>query len=104
MNYTFVIVIWAVLGAVTLALAVYRMFFAAHNEEDVVHLAPGEEAAVQKQATVARKMATIDHWGKILTVITVVIGLGLAGAYLYQAFNSDNPGPNNFFRMNAPAK
>ncbi len=102
MNLTFVVAIWVVLGVATLALAMYRMFFAAHNEEDVVRLAPGEEAAVVKQTEVAKKLAQIDHWGKILTVITAVVGLGLASTYLYQAWSSQNPGPNNFYRMNVP--
>lgn len=101
---TFVVALWTVLGAATLILAVYRFFFAAHNEEDVVSLAPGEEAAVQKQLLVAKKMAVIDRWGEALTIIIAVVGLGLATSYLYRAFNSPNPGPNNFYRMNSPAK
>jgi len=43
-------------------------------------------------------MDTIDRCGKAMTVITAVIGLGLATAYIYQACESPNPGPNNFFR------
>ena len=41
MNMTFVVAIWAALGAATLALAIYRMVFVTHNEEDVLRLAPG---------------------------------------------------------------
>ena len=50
MNLTFVVAIWSVLGAATLALAVYRLIFVTHNEEDVLRLAPGEEREAQKQA------------------------------------------------------
>jgi len=46
MNLTFVVTIWAVLGIVTLALAIYRSAFAAHREEDIVHLGPGEEREI----------------------------------------------------------
>jgi hypothetical protein len=104
MNFTFVVAIWTVLGAATLALAVYRLIFVTHNEEDILRLAPGEERAVQKQASLARKMSGIDRWGETMTVIFAVIGLGLATTYLYQAWESPNPGPNNFYRMNTPPK
>ena len=104
MNVTVLVVVWAMLGIATLILAVYRIIFAAHNEEDVLRLAPGEEGDVQKQAFLAKKMRGIDRWGETLTVIVAVIGLGLAAAYLYQAWESPNPGPNNFYRMNSPGK
>ena len=104
MNLTFVVAIWAMLGAATLVLAVYRAIFSAHNEEDVVRLGPGEEAAAQKQVLLVKKITAIDRWGVALTVIIAVVGLGLATAYLYQAWESPNPGPNNFFRMNSPTK
>src|SRR5712691_11836476 len=84
MNLTFVVSIWAVLGIVTLALAIYRGAFAAHREEDVVHLGSGEEREIPKQTALARRMDAIDRWGKTLTIIVVLIGLGLAAAYLYQ--------------------
>src|ERR1022692_353332 len=98
MNFTFVVAIWALLGATTLVLAAYRLIFATHNEEDVVRLAPGEEGEVKKQAVLARRLAGIDGWGVPMTVITVIMGFGLAGGYLYQAWESPNPGPNNFYR------
>jgi multisubunit Na+/H+ antiporter MnhF subunit len=104
MNLTFVVVIWAVLGVATLVLAVYRLIFATHNEEDIVRLAPGEEGEVQKQAVLAKRLVGIDRWGVAMTVITAIMGLGLAGGFLYQAWKSPNPGPNNFYRMNSPAK
>ena len=95
--------IWAALGAATLSLAVYRFIFAVHNEEDVLRLAPGEERAAQKQVTLAKKISGIDRWGETMTVIFAVIGLGLATLYLYQAWESPNPGPNNFYRMHTPS-
>ena len=104
MNMTLVVAIWAVLGAATLALAVYRMVFVAHNEEDVLKLGPGEERAARHQDVVARRVRGIDRWGETMTVIFAVIGLGLAALYLYQAWESPNPGPNNFYRMNTPPK
>jgi hypothetical protein len=102
MNLTFVVSIWAVLGIVTLALAIYRSAFSAHSEEDVVHLGPGEEREIPKQVALAHKMDAIDRWGKILTIVVVVIGLGLAAAYLYQAWLDPSSVPPNFYRRTTP--
>ena len=41
---------------------------------------------------------------KSMTVVIAVIGLALATAYLYQAWEDPNPGPNNFYRMNSPTR
>jgi hypothetical protein len=102
MNLTLVVTVGAVLGIVTLALAVYRTVFAAHSEEDIVRLGPGEEREVPKQAALARKMDAIDRWGKTLTILVVVIGLGLAAAYLYQAWLDPSSVPPNFYRRTTP--
>jgi len=102
MNLTFVVSIWAVLGIVTLALAIYKSAFAAHSEEDVVRLGPGGEREIPKQVALALKMEAIDRWGKILTMIVVVIGLGLAAAYLYQAWLDPSSVPPNFYKRTTP--
>ena len=84
-NLAPVVVIWAVLAIATLALALYRKLVSA-PEEDLVHLGPGEERQIPGQLALAAKLAGIDRWGKILTVITIAIGLALAALYLYQAW------------------
>ena len=104
MNATFVVSVWIVLGVATLILAIYRRVLATHQEEDVLRLGPGEEGKVVKQTSLAHRLTAIDHWGISMTVITAIFGIGLASAYLYQAWESPNPGPNNFYRMNSPAK
>lgn len=104
MNATFLISIWVVLGVATLILAIYRSVLSTHQEEDVVHLADSEQGEIAKQTALARRLNAIDRWGKTMTVVVTVIGLGLATAYLYQAWESPNPGPNNFYRMNSPVK
>ena len=104
MNATYFISVWVVLGVATLILAIYRHILTVHNEEDVVHLADSEQAEIAKQTSLARRLKTIDGWGMSMTVVVTIIGLGLATAYLYQAWESPNPGPNNFYRMNTPAK
>jgi hypothetical protein len=80
---TFVI-FWAVLGIATLALALYRKFVTM-REDDYVHLAAGEERLIPQQVATFKKIGAIDRWGITMTIITVVLGLALAGMYLYQA-------------------
>jgi len=79
------VVIWVILAIVTLGLALYRKLISA-GEEDLIHLGPGEERRIPEQIALAGKLKAIDRWGKTLTVITVAIGLAMAGVYLYQAF------------------
>ncbi len=90
---------WVVLGAATLGLALYRKI-ATMNEEDVVHLADGEERHIPEQAALATKLDAIDRWGKILTVVTIALGLAIGIAYMYQAWHDPGSVPNTFFRRN----
>jgi hypothetical protein len=81
------VVFWAILGLATLALALYRIILALH-EDDYVHLAAGEERLIPGQVAAFRKLGLIDRWGVILTVATVVFGLALGALYLYEVFLS----------------
>ena len=84
------VVTWLILGIVTASLALYRKFVSL-KEDDYLHLSPGGEPLVDKQAALAHKMDVIDKWGETLTVITVVFGIVLAGIYLYQAWLASAP-------------
>jgi len=84
-NLTPAVMIWAVLAIATLGLALYRKLVSA-REEDLVHLGPGEERQISGQLALAAKLEGIDRWGKILTVITIAMGLAMAALYLYQAW------------------
>jgi len=101
MNLTPIVLIWAVLGLATLGLALYRIFMTEH-EQDVVHLGPGEEREIPKQAELAKRLVMVDRWGKVLTVITVLVGLALAAGYLYNGWVDPSSAPNNFYRRNTP--
>jgi len=72
-------------GLATIALAVYRKFLAMH-EENLIHLGPGEEKDIPKQADIARRLHHIDRWGETLTVVTAAGGILLAAAYLAQVW------------------
>lgn len=101
MNVTGVVWIWVILGIVTLGLALYRRL-ASNREEDTVALGPGEEGRIPQQVALAERLRTIDRWGVSLTIITAVLGLCLAGAFLYQAWQDPTSVPNNFYRRNIP--
>lgn len=81
---TQLVVVWAVLGVATLALALYRKFVSMH-EDPYVHVSEGEQRLIPEQVKIFRKLGAIDRWGITLTIITAVFGLVLAGVYLYQA-------------------
>ena len=81
-NFTIHIVIWAVLATVVIFLAIYRRKVDT-QVDDMVHIHDGEAGAVTAQAAVAKKVAAIDRWGKILTVLAVLYLLAIAGMYLY---------------------
>jgi hypothetical protein len=72
-------------GLATIALALYRKFLAM-RDENLIHLGPGEEREIPKQADIARRLHHIDRWGEMLTVMTAAGGILLAAAYLARAW------------------
>jgi len=92
-----IVMIWVVLGVATLGLALYRKFVSA-NEEDLIHLGPGEERQIPEQAALARKLEAIDRWGKVLTIVTVAMGVAIGIGYMVQAWYDPTSVPNTFFR------
>lgn len=74
----------AVLAAVVIAMAVWRMA-ASSREDDSIHVLE-EASVVQGQAAFASRIATIDKWGKALTVVAVLYGLAVGALYFYQVW------------------
>ena len=97
MNMTPYVVTWLILGLATLGLALYRKFISA-NEEDLIHLGPGEERYIPEQTALAHKLEVIDRWGKILTIATLVFGIAIGIGYMVQAWHDPSSVPNTFFR------
>jgi hypothetical protein len=79
------VVLWALMAAAVLALVVWRKVVAS-KEDDNIHVLDGGSASISQQTVVAQKLDQIDKWGKTLTVITVVFGLVLAAAFVYQGW------------------
>jgi len=84
MNFNFVplFAVWGLLALTVLGLFIWRKAVAS-NEDDSLHVMHG---TLTQQTDVAQKLDMIDKWGKILTVITVVLGLAIAAAYVYGQF------------------
>ncbi len=79
------IVSWGVLALIIVTLAMYRKM-AARDESDVIHLE--DPAFATRQQGIARRLDKIDSWGKPLTVLLVVYGLGLVAWFLYTGWQT----------------
>jgi len=77
-------VFWGVLAIAVITLIIYRKSVS-NREDDSIHL---EGNVATQQTTVAHKLASIDRWGKSLTVVTVIFGIVLAAIYFYQVWNN----------------
>jgi hypothetical protein len=85
MNLILHLAIWAGLATVLVFLALYRRRIYMKSDE-VLHVLDAEAPLVSNQEVVAKKLEKIDLWGKVLTVIVVLYGLGIVGLYLYAMF------------------
>jgi uncharacterized membrane protein YedE/YeeE len=74
---------WIVVAGAVLVLALYRHQITSH-EDDTIHIAEGEASQVSQQAETAHRVAVIDRWGKLLTIIGAVYGVVLGAVYFYQ--------------------
>jgi cytochrome b subunit of formate dehydrogenase len=70
---------WVVLGCVVLVLALRRRAIT-EAEDDSVHLNEGE-VVVSGQVEIAKRLASLDKWGKLLTIVLAITGVILAICY-----------------------
>ena len=78
---------WIVFGLVVLGLALYRKKVAS-EEQDWVHLAPGEEQLVGQQVEIAQRLKRIDRWGIWLTVVLALYGLVIGSIYIMRSWEA----------------
>jgi hypothetical protein len=76
------VAVWSVVTLSVIVLLVMRKLVA-NKEDDQLHVL---RSATTDQVSVASKLDTIDRWGKILTVVAVVMGLAIATVYVYTSF------------------
>jgi hypothetical protein len=75
-------IVWAVLAVIVIGLAIFRSMVAGH-EDEALHVADNNTAAISEQRAVANKLTAIEKWGKSLTVVVAVSGLVLLGVFIY---------------------
>ena len=90
LNFGPFIVLETLLAVAVLALFIWRKTVSS-KEDDNIHVLHGE-AAVPQQEAIAHKLDVIDKWGKIVTAVTVVFGLLLGAAYMWEGFVKPNTG------------
>lgn len=73
-----------VLVLAVIAMIVWRTAVST-REDDTIHVLE-DAAMVSSQVAVARKLAVIDRWGKLLTVVTIIYAAGVAALYVYQVW------------------
>ncbi|MCU1236601.1 MAG: hypothetical protein JWP63_4568 [Candidatus Solibacter sp.] len=76
------VALWGVVTAIVIVLFVWRKIVAA-KEDTTLHVSTG---ILTQQADIAQKLDQIDKWGRIMTVVAVILGLLVAGAYVYGQF------------------
>jgi hypothetical protein len=72
---------------VVLVLAIVRRKMVEH-EDDTLKLAEGEVSEVKQQTELATKLERVEMWGKSLTILLVVSGIGLGVWYGLQLWNA----------------
>jgi hypothetical protein len=89
MQYAMLIAVlaWAVLAVAVAGLALYRKFVSS-GELDVVHIRDSEAALIPRQESLAHRLDSIDHWGKLLTVATVAYGFLIAVVFLVRVWQA----------------
>lgn len=82
MNMTNAVIVWIVLGVATMGLALYRKLLTL-RENDTIVVEEWRTNEVAAQEVLAHKLDEIDKWGKLLTLVTVVVGIVIGAMYLY---------------------
>ncbi|MBI1787608.1 MAG: hypothetical protein HYR60_08680 [Acidobacteria bacterium] len=88
-NFEVLVVLWTILAAVVIALAVYRKWVA-RGEDDSLHVLEDAVTEVPRQAAMSQRLDIIDRWGKILTVVALVYGVALAVVYLFNVWTESS--------------
>ena len=81
MNYTFFAWTWAALAVVVLGMAAYR-YLLIHREDPTLDIFESRTVA-SEQSKVFRKADAVERLGKLLTLVVVLYGLVLGGAYVF---------------------
>jgi hypothetical protein len=79
------VMVWAVFAGIVLVLLINRFLLTVH-EDTSIHTHVAERSLAERQAGIAHRVELVDYWGRLLTIVTLLYGLGIAGAYLFLAW------------------
>ena len=77
--------LWLIVIAAVIVVA-FRRRSVAVQEDPALHLGAAHAGTAGQQIAVAKKLAQIDKWMKLLSVTAGVLGLLLGAAYLYKGW------------------
>lgn len=81
------LIVWAVMVSAVLLLAMRRLALVRREGAlGGLHVAGGDEKVPTLEADIARRLASIDFWGKTLTIVAAALALGIAVAWLYNGW------------------
>ena len=79
------LVLWLIVIAAVIVVA-FRRRSVALREDPALHLGMAHAGTAAEQIAVAKKLAQIDNWVKLLIIIAIAFGVLLAAAALYKAW------------------
>jgi hypothetical protein len=85
MNFTLLVILWSGTALLVLLAAIYRKLVT-RGEDNIIHLNNMQPGSIEHQTEVAHKVMEIDRVGQFGTAVVALGGLGLAAAYLYDAW------------------
>ena len=80
-----ILVLWAIV-IVALVVVAFWLRSVAVQEDPSLHLGAAHAGTAAEQVALAKKLAQVDKWMKILIVAVVVLGLLIGAAALYKAW------------------
>ena len=73
---------WVVLTLIVVVLAIYKKSLDRHMDESL-HIGADEDRLVKAQVAQTRLSTLVEKWGKVLTVVVFLYGLGIVGMIAY---------------------
>ena len=83
MSFTPFVIVLAAMALVTASLIVWRTVLG-FNEDDSLHLPAGEIGAERQQIDKSHRIEAVEHWEKILTIVTSLYAVVLLGVFAYR--------------------
>ncbi len=91
MNLMLFSAIFLVLIVAIIIVAIYRARLS-RREQESLHVLGTDPAEISQKMTIAQKLLSVERWMKILTIVTVIYGIGLLGLFLWDAWERTSRG------------